>query len=54
MEKKDIDVNLPAPRVVLRKLAIQRREGKAQMMPGKTAAEQGAALADTLREQGLI
>lgn len=53
-KKNDIGIDLPAPRVELRKLAIQLREGKAEMIPGKDAAEQGAALADKLREKGLI
>jgi electron transfer flavoprotein beta subunit len=53
-KKKDIALELPAPRVELRKLAIQIREGRAEMIPGKTGAEQGAALADKLREKGLI
>jgi electron transfer flavoprotein beta subunit len=53
-KKADIAVQLPAPRVELRKLAIQLREGKAEMIAGKTGAEQGAALADKLREKGLI
>ena len=50
----DLAVALPAPRVTLRKLAIQPREGKAEMIVGENGAEQGAALADKLREQGLI
>jgi electron transfer flavoprotein beta subunit len=53
-KKNDLAVQLPAPRVELRKLAIQIREGKAEMIPGKTGAEQGVALAEKLREQGLI
>lgn len=52
--KNDLAVQLPAPHVELRKLAIQIRESKAEMIPGQTGAEQGAALADKLREQGLI
>ena len=53
-KKADLGIALPAPRVELRKLAIQLREGKAEMIAGKDGAEQGAALADKLREQGLI
>ncbi len=53
-KKKDIPVDLPAPRVALRKLTIQIRDSKAEMIPGKTGAAQGAALADKLREKGLI
>lgn len=53
-KKKDLAVELSAPRVELRKLAIQIREGKAEMIAGKTGAEQGAALADKLREKGII
>jgi electron transfer flavoprotein beta subunit len=53
-KKNDLAVRLPEPRVVLRKLAIQRRVGKAEMIAGKTGAEQGAALAAKLREKGLI
>ena len=50
----DLAVALPAPRVTLRKLAIQTRVGKAEMIVGESGAEQGAALANKLREQGLI
>ena len=53
-KKADLAVQLPAPRVELRKLAIQIREDKAEMIPGKSGAELGAALADKLREKGLI
>ena len=53
-KKKDITLELPAPRVTLCKLAIQIRDSKAEMIPGKTGAEQGAALADKLREKGLL
>jgi electron transfer flavoprotein beta subunit len=53
-KKADLAIQLPAPRVELRKLAIQIREGKAEMIPGKSGAEQGAALADKLREKGLL
>ena len=57
-KKKDLAAHLPAalpaPRVELRRLAIQIREGKAEMIAGKTGAEQGAALADKLREQGFL
>ncbi len=53
-KKNDLAIELSAPRVALRKLAIQIRTSKAEMIPGSTGAEQGAALADKLREQGLI
>ncbi len=53
-KQPDLALELPPPRVELRKLAIQIREGKAEMIPGKDGAEQGAALADKLREKGLI
>lgn len=53
-KKKDIGAELAPPRVELRKLSIQIREGKAEMIAGKTGVEQGAALADKLREKGLI
>lgn len=53
-KKADLGVELPKPRVALRKLAIQLREGKAEMIAGKDGAEQGVALADKLREKGLI
>lgn len=53
-KKTDLGIELPKPRVELRKLAIQLREGKAEMIPGKDGAEMGVALAEKLREKGLI
>ena len=53
-KKNDLNVELPPARVELRKLSIQLREGKAEMIPGKSGAEKGVALADKLREKGLI
>jgi electron transfer flavoprotein beta subunit len=53
-KKKDMALELAVPRVELRRLAIQSRDGKAEMIPGKTGAEQGAGLADKLREKGLL
>ena len=53
-KKNDLNVELPPARVELRKLSIQLREGKAEMIPGKSGAEMGVALADKLREKGLI
>jgi electron transfer flavoprotein beta subunit len=52
--KADLGVELPPVRVALRKLAIQLREGRADMIPGKSGAEMGVALADKLREKGVI
>jgi hypothetical protein len=53
-KKADLGVELAPARVELRKLSIQLREGRAEMIPGKNGAAMGAALADKLREKGLI
>ncbi len=42
------------PKVELRQLRIQLRTSKAELIAGASGAEQGAALADKLRELGLI
>ena len=53
-KKADLGVELAPARVELRKLSIQLREGNAEMIPGKSGAEMGVALADKLREKGVI
>lgn len=53
---KASDLGLEAfpPKVELRQLRIQLRTSKAELIAGASGAEQGAALADKLRELGLI
>lgn len=53
-KKADLGVALAPARVELRKLSIQLREGNAEMIAGKSGAEMGVALADKLREKGVI
>ncbi len=50
----DVGIGALTPRVELRKLEIQLRTSKAELIPGKSGAEQGAALAKKLNELGLL
>lgn len=53
---KSADLGLPAlePRVELRGLRVQKRTSRAELIGGDSGRTQGAALADKLRELGLI
>jgi electron transfer flavoprotein beta subunit len=53
---KVADLNLPtiAPKVELRRLAVQVRTSRAKLIEGDGGAACGAALADKLHEEGLI
>jgi electron transfer flavoprotein alpha/beta subunit len=50
----DIGLGAVSPKVELRRLQIQVRDARAELIPGASAAEQGAALADKLHEAGLL
>lgn len=50
----DLGLAAFAPKVELRQLQIQLRTAKAELIAGDSPAAQGAALADKLRELGLI
>jgi len=50
----DLGLAATAPKVELRQLKIQLRASKAELIGGSSGAAQGAALADKLREMGLI
>lgn len=50
----DLGLQALPPKVELRRLQIQSRTSKAELIAGSSGAEQGAALADKLRELGLI
>jgi electron transfer flavoprotein beta subunit len=50
----DLGLQALPPKVELRQLQIQLRTSKAELIAGSSGAEQGAALADKLRELGLI
>jgi electron transfer flavoprotein beta subunit len=50
----DLGLAAGANKVELRKLEVQVRTGKATFIEGKSAADRGAALADKLRELGLV
>ena len=50
----DLGLQTVQPKVELRQLQIQSRASKAELIAGSSGAEQGAALADKLRESGLI
>lgn len=50
----DLGLQALPPKVELRRLQIQLRTSKAELIAGSSGAEQGAALADKLRELGLI
>jgi len=51
---RDLDVPSLQPKVELRSLAIQKRTSRAKLIEGASAAAKGAALAEKLREEGLI
>ena len=50
----DLGLQTAPAKVELRKLQIQLRTAKAEFIEGKSAAEQGTALADKLHELGLV
>jgi electron transfer flavoprotein beta subunit len=50
----DLGIGTLEPKVELRKLEIQVRTSRAELIKGDSPAAQGAALADKLRELGLI
>jgi electron transfer flavoprotein alpha/beta subunit len=50
----DLGLQAMTPKVELRKLQIQLRTSKAELIAGSSPAVQGVALADKLHELGLI
>jgi hypothetical protein len=50
----DLGLQAAAPKVELRKLQIQLRTSRAELIAGSCAAEQGTALANKLHELGLV
>jgi hypothetical protein len=53
-KKGDLELLEIKPIVELRKLQIQSRTSKAQLLPGDTPAAKGVALADKLHAEGFI
>lgn len=50
----DLELGELAPRVELRRLEIQRRTHRAELIPGSSGTDQGRALADKLHVMGLL
>ncbi len=50
----DVGIGACVPKVELRRLAIQVRTAKAEIIDGASSAERGARLADKLHELGLV
>jgi electron transfer flavoprotein beta subunit len=50
----DLGIAQAAPKVELRRLTVQTRTTKAQLIDGSSDADRGIALADKLRDMGLV
>ncbi len=50
----DLSVPVAEPKVELRRLAIQMRTSRAELIDGDDGAARGAALAERLHAEGLI
>jgi hypothetical protein len=51
---RDLGIAQAVPKVELRRLTVQTRTTKAQLIDGSSDADRGIALADKLHDMGLV